>query len=154
MGPQGPKHDIFGDLFYSKNVRKLKFHFSLFFHFNARKHMISPFYLKWTEVTRDCKFLKFSLSPWGLTIGTKITIPSEFCPLQVKWWYHMFSSVKKEEYIESELSGLFQVKVAAKNIVFGSLGTQRKAAFAVWCLFLKKHTNILNQTVTLECFLC
>ena len=116
--------------------------------------MISPFYLKWTEVTRDCKFLKFSLSPWGLTIGTKITIPSEFCPFQVKWWYHMFSSVKKEEYIESELSGLFQVKVAAKNIVFGSLGTQRKAAFAVWCLFLKKHTNILNQTVTLECFLC
>ena len=43
----------------------------------------------------------------------------------------MFSSVKKEEYIESELSGIFQVKVAAKNIVFGLLGTQRKAAFAV-----------------------
>ena len=40
----------------------------------------------------------------------------------------MFSSMKKEEYKESELSGIFQVKVATTNIVFGSLGTQRKAA--------------------------
>ena len=47
--------------------------------------------------------------------------------------------MKKEEYMESELSGIFQVKVVAKSIVFRSLGTQCKAAFAVWCLFLKKH---------------
>ena len=40
----------------------------------------------------------------------------------------MFSSMKKEEYKESELSGIFQVKVVTTNIVFGSLGTQRKAA--------------------------
>ena len=26
MGPQGPKHNIFGDHFYSKNARKLRFH--------------------------------------------------------------------------------------------------------------------------------
>ena len=31
--------------------------------------------------------------------------------------------------MESELSGIFQVRVVTKNIVFGSLGTQRKAAF-------------------------
>ena len=36
--------------------------------------------------------------------------------------------MKKEEYIESELSGIFQVKVATKDIVIGSLGTQPKAA--------------------------
>ena len=64
----------------------------------------------------------------------------------------MFSSMKMEEYMESELSGIFQVKVGTNNIVFGSLGTQRKAAFAVWYFFLKKHTNSLNQTVTLKCF--
>ena len=40
----------------------------------------------------------------------------------------MFSSMKNEGYKESELSGIFQVKVVTKNIVFGSLGTQRKAA--------------------------
>ena len=43
----------------------------------------------------------------------------------------MFSSMKMEEYMESELSDIFQVKVGTNNIVFGSLGTQRKAAFAV-----------------------
>ena len=31
----------------------------------------------------------------------------------------------------SELSGIFEVKVFTKNIVFGSLGTQRKDTFAV-----------------------
>ena len=35
--------------------------------------------------------------------------------------------------MESELSGIFEVKAVTKNIVFGSpgTGTQRKAAFAV-----------------------
>ena len=56
--------------------------------------------------------------------------------------------------MESELSGIFQVKVVTKNIVFGFLGTQSEAAFAVLCLFLKKHTNFLNQTVTIKCFPC
>ena len=32
------------------------------------------------------------------------------------------------EYMESELSGIFQVKLVTKNIVFGSLGTQHRAA--------------------------
>ena len=30
--------------------------------------------------------------------------------------------------MEYELSGIFQVKVVTKNIVFGSMGTQHKAA--------------------------
>ena len=36
-----------------------------------------------------------------------------------------------EEYMKSELSGIFQVKMVAKNIVLRSLGTQRQAVFAV-----------------------
>ena len=36
----------------------------------------------------------------------------------------MFSSIKIEEYMESELSGICRVKVVTKNIVRGSPGTQ------------------------------
>ena len=36
----------------------------------------------------------------------------------------MFSSIKIEEYMESELSGIFRVKLVTKNIVRGSPGTQ------------------------------
>ena len=53
----------------------------------------------------------------------KFTISCEFGTLQVKWWYHMFFSIKMEEYIESELSGIFWVKLIAKNIVLGSSRT-------------------------------
>ena len=35
----------------------------------------------------------------------------------------MFSSIKMEEYMESEPSGIFKVKLVAKNIVLGSPGT-------------------------------
>ena len=38
MGAQGPKHYIFGNQFYSKNPRKLRF--QVFLHHNARKHLI------------------------------------------------------------------------------------------------------------------
>ena len=36
----------------------------------------------------------------------------------------MFSSIKMEEYMESELSGILPVKLVTKNIVRGSPGTQ------------------------------
>ena len=36
-----------------------------------------------------------------------------------------------EEYMESELSGIFRVKLLAKNIVLRSPGTQRRAVSAV-----------------------
>ena len=36
----------------------------------------------------------------------------------------MFYSMKKEEYMKSELSGIFQINVVTENIVFGSLGNQ------------------------------
>ena len=48
----------------------------------------------------------------------------------------MFSSMRKGEYMESEISGIFPVKVVAKNKVLGSLGTQRQACFcSVMSLF-------------------
>ena len=52
-----------------------------------------------------------------------------------------------DECMESEFSGIFRVKLVAKIIVLGSQGTQRRAVSAVWCLFLKKHTNVVNHTV-------
>ena len=33
--------------------------------------------------------------------------------------------------MKSELSGIFRVKKVAKNVVIGSLGTQRQAVFVV-----------------------
>ena len=36
----------------------------------------------------------------------------------------MFSSIKMEEYTESELSGIFRVRLVTKNIVRGSRGAQ------------------------------
>ena len=39
--------------------------------------------------------------------------------------------MKMEEYMESELSGVFRVKLVAKNIVLGSPETQRRAVSAV-----------------------
>ena len=44
LGPQGPKHYIFRNHFYSKNARKLRFY--VFLLFDARRYMVSSFYLK------------------------------------------------------------------------------------------------------------
>ena len=41
----------------------------------------------------------------------------------------MFSNMKWKEYMEYELFGIFRVKVVAKNILFGFLGTQRQSVF-------------------------
>ena len=45
----------------------------------------------------------------------------------------------------------YSSKSSRQNILLGSLGTQHQAASAIWCLFLKKHTRFLNQTLTLKC---
>ena len=37
----------------------------------------------------------------------------------------MFFRMKKEKYMESELSGIFQLKMVIKNAVLASLETQR-----------------------------
>ena len=154
MGPQGPKDYIFSDQFYSRNakmLRKYSMYFSILMLENTWYHHFTWSGPNWQEIVN---FFRFNSGTRGPTIGTKFTISCEFAPHQVKWWHRMFSSMKKEEYMGSEFSGIFGVNVVAKNTVFGSLGTQHQAVSAVWCLFLKKYTNVLNQTVTLKCFLC
>ena len=84
LGPQGPKRYIFGYHIYSKNARKLRFH--VFLLFDARKYMISTFYLKWTEFTRNCEFFPIMGSRGPELNWNKFTISYsyEFGPLQVK----------------------------------------------------------------------
>ena len=43
----------------------------------------------------------------------------------------MFSNMKKEEYMKSQLPGIIRPKVVAKIILLGSLGTQYQAVFAM-----------------------
>ena len=61
LGLQRTKHYIFGNQSYSKNARKLRFH--VFILFDARKYMISSFYLKWTKFTRNCELFSNYGSP-------------------------------------------------------------------------------------------
>ena len=56
-----------------------------------------------------------------------------------------------EEHMKSEL---FPNKNGRPKYSACSLGTQGQADFAVLRLFLKKHTNFLNQTVAPKCFPC
>ena len=101
-------------------ARKLKFHVFLIFY--ARKHMVSSFYLKWTKFTRNCEFFPF-VAPWGPKLNwNKFTISYEFSPLLVKWWYHMFSSNVMEEYMESEVSGIFLSKTGRQKYTVWVLG--------------------------------
>ena len=50
--------------------------------------------------------------------------------------------------MESELCGIFWVKLVCKNIVRGSVGTQRSDVLAVGYLSLKKYVNVLNKIVS------
>ena len=121
LGPNGPKHYIFGNHFYFKNVRKLIFH--VFLNFCSRKHMTSSIYLTWIEFTRNFELFFPIVDPRGSELNwNKFTISCEFGLLQLKWCYHMLSGIKMEEYMESNLSGIFWVKLAATNIVLGSPG--------------------------------
>ena len=80
---------------------------SMYSAFFARKHMTLSFYLKWTEFTRNCEFFPFMGSQRSEINRNKFTISYEYGTLQVKLGYHMFSSIKKEEYMKSELSDIF-----------------------------------------------
>ena len=106
MGFGVPKHYFSTNRFYGKNPRKLSFY--VFLHYNARKHLISSFYLKRTNFTINLKF------------GTKFTISYKFGLLYVKSWCHTFSNIKKEEYMEFDCFVIFWVKVVTKNILTGS----------------------------------
>ena len=81
LGAQGPKHYVFGDHFYSKNARKLRF--QVFLHFDARKYMILSFYLKWTKFTRNFEFFSNYGSPGIRSISVKND--DIICFLTLKW---------------------------------------------------------------------
>ena len=67
LGTHGPKQYILGDLFYSKNARRLRFHVFLLFH--VKKHMTSSFSLNLMDFTRNCEFCSNCESP-----GTQIKL--------------------------------------------------------------------------------
>ena len=71
--------------------------------------------------------LQFSLGHRGPIIGTKFTIFFEFVLHKIKLQYHMFSSMKIEEYMEYDLSDIFRVKLVVKNIT--ELSLQRDVSF-------------------------
>ena len=93
----GPKHYIYGNKFYSKNDRKLRFHVFL--------ENIWYCNFTWSGLIREKLWFLFKL--WVL--GTKFTTSCEF-------WKNMKSSGKKiKKHMESKLSGIFQLKLVAKN---------------------------------------
>ena len=118
--PQG----IFGDQLYLKNARMLKFHVFLLFH--VRKHKVSYF----TEVGRIHRKLLILFKLWVPDLNyNKFIIFYEIGPLQVRWWYQMFCSIKMEEHMEPELSDIFLRKD----------GCQKYSACLVIFLFLAKY---------------
>ena len=134
LGPRGSKHYFWQPVLLEKC------------------HIITLSKVDWIHKKLFILFL-LSSSLRGSMIGTNITISSEFSSLHVKLWYHMFSSMKMEKNMESELSTFFfWVKLDAKNIVLGSLGDQCRVVSAAWCIFMKKHADVLNHTVRLYCF--
>ena len=106
------------------------------------------YHFTWRELNSQeiVNLFQFNSGHWGPTIRTKFTISCEFGPFQVKSWCHIFSNMKHKKFMESELLGILRVKVVSKNILLGSLVTQRLAVFAMPCLFLEKQTNFLNHT--------
>ena len=95
--PVGPKYYIFGDQFYSKNARKLRFH--VFLNCQDRKHVISWIYLRRTEFARNFDYCFNYGSPWT---QTKLEQSSQFLANYVHFRQNygiMFSSIKMEEWI-------------------------------------------------------
>ena len=78
MDPRGPKHYIFGDHFYSKNARKLRFH--VFLHFDAGKN----YNFTWSGLNSQetVNFVPI-VGPRGPELNWIKSC--EFDPLQVKW---------------------------------------------------------------------
>ena len=70
------------------------------------------------EVNRiHAKLFQFSSGPRGPMLEQN----SQFLEHKVKLQYHMFSSMKIQEYMGSELFDIFRVKLVAKNVTELSL---------------------------------
>ena len=114
MSLRGPRTIFFS--IYSKNLRKLRF--LSFFHLYLEKtYEIINF--TWSGLnSQDIVILvPFIYGSSGIqnTLEKNYTTSYEFSPPQVKLWYHVFSSMKMEEYMESKLSCNFRAKLVVKN---------------------------------------
>ena len=118
MGPQGPKHYVFGDHFCSKNARKLRFY--VYLHFNARKHMILSFYLMWTEFTRNCEFAPIQFDQ-QLEQNSQFLVNS----LHFRQNDVMFCNMKQEEYMNLSFL-LLEQKQFPKIYCLGTWGPNTK----------------------------
>ena len=96
---------------------------------------------------------QFSLGPGGPTLETKFTISCEFGPVQVKWWCHMFSNMKKEEYMEYELPGITRLKVVAKNIRLGLWAPNTKLFLQCDVSFWRNIQSFWTKLLHLSVFL-
>ena len=96
---------------------------------------------------------QFSLGPRGTITGTKRTIPCGFGPLQVKLWYHISSSMKMEECMDSELCSTFRVKLMTKNICLGHW--RPKAVLSLQCVvsFWSSKQMLWNRQLDFSVFL-
>ena len=110
--------------------------------------------------TSHCKNSFALRSPRGPELNCyKFTISCELGPLSVKWRYDMFPSIKMEEYMESELSGICWVKAVTKNTVIGSLGIHFMHMRAnvgliliklvLYCLKKKSNERCLKEEVVI-----
>ena len=64
----------------------------------------------------------------------------------------MFLNMKKEEYMESELSGIFWVKVVAKNILLESLGPNPELFLEVGVFFWRNIQIFWTKLLHLKVF--
>ena len=113
--------------------------------------VFNTFIGSWPNSREIVNLFRFKLGPWETTIGTKFTISCEFGPVHVKWWCHVFSNMKKEGYMKSELSGIYRVKAVTKNILLGSLETLCQAVLALSCLFLSLLLYYRQAVLALSC---
>lgn len=127
--------------FYLKKSIKIRFY--VFLNFHARY-----FFYFFPEVDQTQKkfwiLLQFILGAQGPITGKKI---SRFLLNSLLEYNYMFSSMKMAEYIESELSGIF--------LEIWSPGTQPLLGCLCNVMSLsEEHTNVVNQAVRLNYFLC
>ena len=122
---------IFGNQFYLKNTRIVKF----------QEFLIKNNFTWSTRTHKNLWILfLFSLSYLGPIIGTKITISYEFTPLQAEV-YHMFSAWNLGfSHFLSKTDGW-------KYIVWDPWLPLLSCLYSD--VSLKKHTNVPNQTVKL-----
>ena len=141
LSPQEPKQYIFGDHFYSKMPRSSDSIYSSYFMLENIWHH----HFTWSRSnSRELVNLVPIAGPRGPELNrNNFTISSKFDSLQVKWWCHMSSSIKIEEYMEPELSGLFLVKMVTKNIELGPSGP----TLCIWGLILSPNTQAICDEV-------